>query len=112
MVGLHVPHADQTNLQDFKQWRLVRGIMAGQSSIVSHSFKAICRTSDHTLNILKDEGKSGDSWRLDTPDTFILVTNAKKRQGSITLLYHTKVKILKAFSVLLVIAFGRTGLIF
>lgn len=66
--------------------------MAGQSTLVSHRFSTISRTSGLSLITIRDEGKSGDSFQLDTQTLlpFFLVTNAKARQGIIALFYHLR----------------------
>lgn len=70
----------------------LRCIMAGQSTLVSHRFSAISRISGLSLITITDEGKSGDSFQLDTQtlSPFVLVTNAKARQGIIPLFYHLR----------------------
>lgn len=71
-----------------------RGIMAGQSTLVSHLLSAISRTASHTLIILNGEDKMTHSdWihQLRRHPTRWLT------QGSITTLFYT-LRVLKAFA--------------
>lgn len=71
----------------------LRCVMAGQSTFVSHWCSAISRTSGLTLISRGDEGKSDDSWILDTQATlpFVSMTNAKARQRYHYLVLSTSV---------------------